>query len=142
MSRSPAETHLRAIAQSYGYPVTEEEVGAPEPSGETSTILGREIAQAMGPNSPQFNYAIPAETPLEQIDQGDRVDIYKRGTGERHFQYGVIEKVNLESQEIHIHTEAGNVVINLNDYAPVLVAKAPVGLPGNPIAQDGWTPQS
>ena len=126
---------LREIAKLYGYgsDVLGEEAGVPEPAAQEAggSIKMRDVALAMGKGSPQFAYSVPAETPYDQLQKGDKIEVWKRGTGERAFMYGFVHDVNIPAGEVHCQFEGGLRSINVNDYLFVKLASAPDGQPGN-----------
>jgi len=133
------DTRAHDIAKSRGYytepsnhndgPLREQDTDLGGTPG--GSIKGLDVAKAMSPQSPQYATAIPAETPLDQIEKGDRVDVYKRGTAERALMYGLVHYVNVAFGEVHLESEHGLRSINTNDYAVVKLASAPDGLAGN-----------
>lgn len=137
MDHRASDTHAHDIAKSYGFytepsdhlnPIQEQDAPVGEPGG---SIKGPDVAAQMPSGSPQFATVIPPETPLEQLEKGDRVDVYKRGTGERALMYGMVHAVNVPFGEVHLESEHGLRSININDYQFVKLASAPDGMPGN-----------
>lgn len=126
---------LREIARLYGYgaDVLGEDAGVPEPPAQEAggSIKMRDVALAMGKGSPFFAYSTPTETPYDQLQKGDKVSVWKRGTGEREFMYGMVHDVNISAGEVHLEFEGGLRSINVNDYLFVREASAPDGQPGN-----------